>query len=139
MTFARSVFRFAALYGLLAVLPMYFLEARIGRDQPPAITHPEFFYGFVGVVISWQLAFLVIAGDPKRFRPLMIPAVMEKATFGIAVVALFTAGRVATPILVLGLIDSTLGVLFIVSFIKSAPEGQGSTLTSSREARPDDR
>ena len=49
MKFARIVFLVAGIYGLLVVAPQYFLEARIGRDTPPAITHPEFFYGFVGV------------------------------------------------------------------------------------------
>lgn len=139
MTFARYVFRGAGLLGLIAVLPMYFLEGRIGRDQPPAIAHPEFFYGFVGVVISWQVAFLVIAQDPKRFRPLMVPAVLEKATYGVAVVALFASGRVAMPILITGLIDSALGVLFVLAYLKSSQARQGSTPTSSREAMPDER
>jgi len=40
------------------------------------------------VAVSWQVAFL-IAQDPARYRPLMIPAVLEKATFGIAVLVLF--------------------------------------------------
>ena len=83
MIFARRVFLIAGIYGLLVLLPLYFLEARIGRDQPPAITHPEYFYGFLGVAVSWQVAFLVISRDPVRFRPLMVPAVLEKATFGL--------------------------------------------------------
>jgi len=47
MTFARRVFTIAGIYGLLVVTPLYLLEDRIGRDQPPPITHPEFFYGFL--------------------------------------------------------------------------------------------
>ena len=70
MIFARRVFLIAGIYGLLVLLPLYFMEARIGRDQPPAITHPEYFYGFLGVAVSWQVAFLVISRDPVRFRPL---------------------------------------------------------------------
>ena len=124
--------------GLLAVLPLYFLEGWIGQDQPPAITHPEYFYGFLGVGVSWQVAFLVIARDPMRFRPLMIPAVLEKATYGGAVVVLFALGRVSVPILVTGLFDTTLGVLFFVAFLSASP-GRRGTPISSREARPDDR
>jgi hypothetical protein len=120
MVFARRVFRIAGVYGLLAILPMYFLEDRIGRDQPPAVTHPEFFYGFLGVTLAWQVAFLVIASDPVRFRPLMIPAVVEKATFVIAVLLLYRSGRVASATLVLGLIDMTLGILFGISFLRTA-------------------
>ena len=28
---------------------------------PPTITHPDFFYGFVGVALVWQLVFLLNA------------------------------------------------------------------------------
>ena len=49
--------------------PNYFLETRLGEDYPPAITHPEFFYGFVGTCLAWQLAYLLIATDPVRYRP----------------------------------------------------------------------
>ena len=115
MIFARRVFLIAGVFGLLALLPMYFLEGRIGRDQPPAITHPEYFYGFLGVAVSWQVAFLVIARDPLRFRPLMVPAVLEKATYGLAIVALFLGGRLTAVMLASGLIDLTLGVLFVVA------------------------
>lgn len=121
MLFARRTFMIAGVYGLLVLLPMYFLEGRIGRDTPPPITHPEYFYGFVGVAVAWQAAFLVIARDPVRFRPLMAPAVLEKATFGLAAVALWLGGRLAGSMLFAGLIDLTLGVLFIVAYARAAP------------------
>jgi hypothetical protein len=124
MVFARWVFRIAGVYGLLAILPMYFLEDRIGRDQPPAITHPEFFYGFLGVTLAWQVAFLVISGDPVRFRPLMIPAVVEKATFVIAVLLLYRSGRVASATLVLGSFDLILGILFGIAFLRTAEKAR---------------
>ena len=78
LTWARRVFGAAGIVGLLMLLPHYFLFEKIGRDYPPAITHPEFFYGFIGVAVAWQFAFLVIARDPARYRLLMIPAVLEK-------------------------------------------------------------
>ena len=65
MTGARRLFLIAGIYGLAVILPQYFLEARVGRDYPPAITHPEYFYGFLGVAAAWQVAFLVIATDPR--------------------------------------------------------------------------
>jgi hypothetical protein len=55
MSFTRWVFRMAALYEFIVLLPLYGLEARIGRDTPPAITHPEYFYGFIGVALVMQL------------------------------------------------------------------------------------
>jgi hypothetical protein len=122
MVLARRVFLIAGIYGLLVLLPIYFLgETRIGRDQPPAITHPEFFYGFLGVGVSWQVAFLVISRDPARFRPLMIPAVLEKATFGFATIALFVGGRLSGQMLGAGLIDLAIGVLFVMAFLRTQP------------------
>ena len=122
MTFARRVFLIAGALGLLAILPVYFLESAVGRAQPPAITHPEFFYGFLGVTASWQAAFLVIARDPARFRPLMIPAILEKATYGIAVVVLTLIGRIPPAVLLTGLIDLILGGLFILAYLRTTPD-----------------
>jgi hypothetical protein len=119
MVFAKRTFLIAGIYGLVVLLPMYFLEGRIGRDAPPPITHPEFFYGFLGVAVAWQAAFLVIARDPVRFRPLMLPAVLEKASFGLAAIALWLGGRLAASMLAVGLIDLALGVLFVVSFLRT--------------------
>jgi hypothetical protein len=84
MRFARWVFLIAGLYGLAVMLPQYFLKARIARDYPPAITHEEYFYGFIGVGLAWQVTFLIIASDPARFRPIMIGGILEKLSFGIA-------------------------------------------------------
>jgi len=120
MNFARRVFLIAGIYGLLTLLPIYFLEERIGRDEPPAITHAEYFYGFLGAGLFWQVAFLILSRDPIRFRPLMIPSVLEKATFGIAVIVLFAGGRVSGRLLTFGLIDLAIGILFVVAYVRTA-------------------
>src|SRR3954453_14606954 len=125
MVFARRTFRIAGVYGLLVLLPMYFLEGRIGRDTPPPITHPEFFYGFLGGAVAWQAAFLAIARDPVRFRPLMLPAVLEKASFGLPAIALWLGGRLAASMLAAGLIDLALGVLFTVAFLRTPASRPG--------------
>jgi hypothetical protein len=80
MKFARTIFLIAGIYGLLVMLPQYFLEGRIGRDTPPPISHPEFYYGFIGVTIAWQILFLIISNDPLRYRVMMIPAVFGKGS-----------------------------------------------------------
>lgn len=120
MVFARRVFLVASIYGVVALLPQYFLEERYGLDNPPAITHPEFFYGFVGVALAWQLAFFIISRDPIRYRPLMIPAVLEKATFAAATAWLFGSGRLNGQMFAAGMIDLLLGVLFTVSYVRTA-------------------
>ena len=78
------------------------LEDRIGRDYPPPITHPEHFYGFVGVAVAWQIAFLIISRDVVRFRPLMLAAIVEKASFALPTFALFASGRVAAATAAVG-------------------------------------
>jgi len=118
---ARWVFMAAGIIGLLMLLPHYFLFEKIGRDYPPAITHPEFFYGFVGVAVAWQFAFLVIARDPARYRLLMIPAVLEKLSFGIAALVLFTQQRIPAPALAGGLLDLVWAALFLIAFLKWIP------------------
>ena len=121
MLFGRWVFAIAGIYGLIVLTPQYFMESQIGRDYPPAITHPEFFYGFNGVALAWQVAFLVISRDPARFRPLMLPAVLEKASFGIAGWILFAQQRIPALIVGFASIDLVLGALFITAYFLTAP------------------
>src|SRR5262245_8333336 len=114
MRFARIAFAIAGLYGLVSLIPTYFLESWIGVNDPPAITHPEYFYGFLGVAVAWQIMFLVIAFDPQRYRPAMLVGLIEKLAFGCAAVALFIAHRIAASVLALGIVDLALGALFLI-------------------------
>ena len=125
MTFAKRCFLFAGIVGLLMLLPQYFLEDQIGRNYPPPITHPHQFYGFVGVAVAWQVAFLIIATDPIRFRPRMIAAVLEKLSFAIPSAVLFMKGRSPAVIFGAGMFDLFLGVLFVLSYLRTGP-GPGS-------------
>ncbi|HLM03120.1 MAG TPA: hypothetical protein VK400_18860 [Pyrinomonadaceae bacterium] len=120
MKFARYTFLIAGIYGLLALAPQYFLEAKNGRDFPPAITHAEYYYGFIGVALAWQIVFLLISQNPLRYRPLMpVAAIFEKFSFTVAAVVLFLQGRLHLMMLGAGIIDGILGVLFIISFLKT--------------------
>jgi len=124
MQFAGRVFFIAGVYGLLVLLPQYFLEGKTGRDFPPPITHPEYYYGFVGVAVAWQVLFLMLAKNPPRYHPLMIPAILEKASFGIAVVALYVQQRVGATMLGAGIVDLMFGALFGVAYVKVAKGGE---------------
>jgi len=119
MKFAKVLFRVAAIYGVIVLAPLYFIFDLIGQKDPPPITHPAFFYGFVGVALAWQVAFYVISMDPARFRALMIPSVLEKFSYGIAVVVLVLQQRMRATDLVFGCIDLLLGVLFVVAYFKT--------------------
>ena len=118
MKFAKIVFWVAGIWGLLVLTPLYFMFDLIGRNDPPPITHPGFFYGFVGLGLAWQVAFIIIATDPVRYRPLMIPSVLEKVSFGAAVIVLVLQARMHQPDLVFAGSDLLLGVLFVIAYFK---------------------
>lgn len=117
MKFARYVFYAAGIYGILVLAPQYFLESKIGLDYPPAITHPEYFYGFTGVALAFQLVFLIIARDPVRYRAMIIPSIAEKFSFAAAAAVLYLQDRLPAAMLFAGLIDLAFGLLFIASYI----------------------
>jgi hypothetical protein len=122
MKFSRLVFLVAGIYGLIVLTPQFFLENKVGEQTPPAITHPEYFYGFIGVGIAWQIAFLVMSTDPKRYRPMIIPSVLEKVSFGVAAIVLFAQQRLLGSILAFGLIDLAWAVLFVIAWRRLAAE-----------------
>ena len=119
MKFAKIVFWVAGIWGLLVLTPLYFMFDLIGRNDPPPITHPGFFYGFVGLGLAWQVAFIIIAIDPVRFRPLMIPCILEKVSFGAAVIVLVLQARMHKPDMVFAGTDLLLGLLFIIACFKT--------------------
>jgi len=119
MRFAKIVFWVAGIWGLLVITPLYFMFDLIGRNDPPPITHPGFFYGYVGVALAWQIAFVFIATDTARFRPLMIPCVLEKIGYGAAVLALVMQGRMHRADLLFAGTDLLLGLLFVIAYFKT--------------------
>jgi hypothetical protein len=119
MRFAKVVFWIAAIWGVLIITPLYFMFDVIGRNDPPPITHPGFFYGFASAALAWQIAFFFIAKDPLRHRPLMIPSMFEKFSYGTAVVMLVLQGRMHSSDLVFGAVDLLLGLLFLVAYLKT--------------------
>jgi hypothetical protein len=120
MKFAKIVFWIAAIWGILVLTPLYFMFDLIGRQDPPPITHPGFYYGFVGTALAWQFAFAVIARDPARFRMMMIPAVVEKFSYGAALLVLYMQQRLHAQDLVFGGVDMLLGMLFLLAFFRTS-------------------
>jgi len=119
LKFARIIFGIAAVYGLIVLVPLYFALGSIGRKAPPAVTHPEFYYGFVGVAVLWQFIFILIALSPARYRPLMPIAVLEKFVYTVPVVLLYLRNQAALNILLPSLPDPAFGVLFLTAYLVS--------------------
>jgi hypothetical protein len=122
MKFAKTIFWIAAIWGFLVLTPLYFMFDLIGSKDPPPITHPAFYYGFVGAGLAWQLAFLFIAINPVRLRPIIPVAVIEKFSYGIMLIVLHLQGRLHASDLTFAGTDLLLGILFVVAFVKLKPE-----------------
>lgn len=123
MKFTRIVFTFAGMWGVLVTLPLYFLYDYVGRQSPPAITHPEFYYGFVGVTLTWQFVFLLIGANPARYRAIIIPAILEKVSYVLATLVLFLNHRISTLQALPSASDLVLALLFIAAFPKAGSAG----------------
>jgi hypothetical protein len=123
MKFAKIVFWIAGIWGVLILTPLYFMFDLIGRQDPPAITHPGFYYGFLSAGLAWQIAFFVIAQNPVRFRWMMVPSVIEKFGYGASLFVLFLQHRLHPQELVFGGVDFLFGVLFLLAFMKTARAG----------------
>ncbi len=67
-----------------------------------------------------------------RLRPMMIPSVVEKFTFGVALVALVMQGRMHRTDLVFAGTDLTLGVLFVAAYVVTGGEGRAAGFQKGR-------
>ena len=54
----------------------------------------------------------------------MNPGVIEKASFAIAVLVLFARQRASGTLLVFGIIDLVLGLLFVIAYLQVRDEGK---------------
>jgi hypothetical protein len=119
MKFAKIVFLVAGIYGLLILAPIYFMENAIGQRTPPEITHPEYFYGFLGAGLAWQALFLVLSTDPLRYRGMILPSFLEKVAYGMALVALYAQRRLPLSVLMIGSVDWIFAFLFLAAYFKT--------------------
>jgi Na+/H+ antiporter NhaA len=124
MKFAKWVFLTAAIIGLLSTVPLLFAENLI------QVKSPEFFYGFVFLNICLQILYLFVSTDPVRYRLMMIPSFLAKASGAIMLIWLFFAGRVSTQWLGIAAVDGIFAALFLAAYITVKPriESTGSTV-----------
>ena len=119
MKFARNVFIAAGVWGIAVLTPLYFLVDITGRHFPPPTTYAHFFYGFFSLAMAWQVAFLIIGSDPMRFRPLIIPSIIEKFSFVITVIVLYSQARIPLAEATAAVPDFFLGILFSIALAKT--------------------
>jgi hypothetical protein len=117
--FARSVFLIASIYGVLILVPGFFTERLLGELAPPPLNHPEFYYGFYGAALSWQIVYFLISRDPVRYRPLMLVGFLAKLSFFGTCLVLYFIGRLPPNEVLYGsLVDGVLMGLFLVAYLR---------------------
>ena len=133
MKFARFTFLASGTIGMLVLVPLYFQLEKLGVDNPPAIAHPEFYYGFLGVGLAFQIVFIIISTDPSKYRPFMLAAIFEKLAFVIPTFYLYSQGNPLGPIIIGASLDLMWGVLFVISYFKVARQNPDIKLASELE------
>lgn len=113
MKSARLTFTLAGIYGLIVLTPFLFMERLIAERTPGGLTHPEYFYGFLGAALTMQLVYLVIGRDPARYRALMPVAALAKLAFFAPVSILYLQGRLPALTLEFASIDLLLACAFV--------------------------
>ena len=116
MKFARFVFIGGGVWGIAALVPFYWLVDISGRHYAAPVDYPQFFWGFFSVALAWQFAFLLIGSNPARFRPLMLPAIVEKFGFIVTLAVLLGRGRIPIVDAAAAIPDGLVGLLFIAAF-----------------------
>ena len=106
--FPARMFRWAAIYGVIVLLPLYF------TPLPPV--GAEVFLVFVGLALVFQGVFWTIGSDPAKYRALMPYAVAEKLVFGVPCLTLWASDYpVSPPVALFAMIDLWLGLGFFLA------------------------
>ena len=113
LRFARISFALAGVYGLAATLSLYF--------RAPLSPDTQWLHAFAGAAAATQLAYLLIASDPVRFRPVIPVGIVSKFSFAIPMTLLYARGAVGPDSFVFALIDYALAILFAVNFVLLKP------------------
>lgn len=100
----------------LRVAPRLVAAVLPHREEWPRFSARDHACRVLGVAVAWQIVFLIVAKDPVRYRLLMLPAIVEKAGFGIVACILYLMGRLSVSLFAAGIIDLVWGLLFGVAF-----------------------
>jgi len=119
MKFAKIVFIAGGVWGIAALAPLYWLVDISGRRYAAPTDYPQFFLGFFSVALAWQFAFLLIGSNPVRFRPLMIPSMIEKFGFVLITAVLYARAAISPADASAAVPDLLLGVLFVAAFART--------------------
>ena len=110
MRFATWSFALAGVYGLVATVSLYF--------RAPLTPDTQWLYAFAGAAAATQLAYLLIATDPVRYRLVIPVGIASKLSFAVPMTVLYARGDIVMASFLFALIDYALAVLFAVNFVR---------------------
>ena len=110
MKLAKWIFLIAGIFGLISTIPLAFAEKIMSVQQP------VFYYGFVCLDICLQIVYIIISTSPMRFRPMMIPAFLAKASGTVALTWLYLIDKVSTQWITIGAVDGIFAILFLIGY-----------------------
>lgn len=116
MKTARLIFTIAGIYGLIVLTPFLAMERQISEATPGGLTHPEYYYGFLGAALVMQLFYLTIGRDPVRYRPFMPLCTLAKLAFFGPVLILFLQQRVPPITLAFASVDAMFAFAFLYAW-----------------------
>ena len=114
MKLSKLIFLIAGTFGLFTTIPLVFAEKMMSVKQP------EFYYGFVFLDICLQVVYIIISTSPGRFRPMMIPAILAKASAAIVLTWLYLIDQVSLQWIAIGAIDGVFAILFLMAFFSTS-------------------
>jgi hypothetical protein len=118
MRFAKVIFTIAGWWGIAVLTPLFFLLNEVGQLSPPLVTHPEFYFGFLVAGLAWQFSFLVISKDPVKYRPVMVPGMVEKFGFALACLVLYLRHALSARDASWAAIDFLFGIAFVIAYLR---------------------
>ncbi|HWF39445.1 MAG TPA: hypothetical protein VG322_13050 [Candidatus Acidoferrales bacterium] len=72
------------------------------------------------MALAWQIAFFMIARDPIRMRPMMLPSMAEKLLYPVATTVPHFQGRLYAAAWYVSLVDLVFLLLFYLSWRRTA-------------------
>jgi len=65
--------------------------------------------------------FLVLSTDPVRYRAMILPSVLEKVAYGVALAVLYAQHRLPLSVLAVGSGDWIFAFLFLAAYFTTKP------------------
>ena len=107
--FATASFALAGIYGLVATLSIYVRQPLSAASLTA--------WWFAGAAATTQLAYLLIASDPRRYARVIPVGILSKTSFALPVFWLAANGVPAMPV-PFAVVDLALAALFAINYAR---------------------